>query len=327
MRCPTLAELPAPPADRKGWPWTEAPEPLPGRMPDGTPWPRVSIVTPSYNQGAFLEETIRSVLLQGYPGLEYGIIDGGSTDESVAIIRKYEAWLDFWVSEKDRGQSHAINKGLDKATGEIVGWINSDDFYLPSALSCLATLARQYPQAVGWAGACNMVDREGRHLDRLDVRLGDREFLGDWWHSGVIPQPSCLFSARTWRQVGGVKETFHYVMDADVMIRLARFGSFAATPAVVAVFRSYPEAKTSQGYVGRLAEMVTVNVNENMRPVAEKMLARHIAHERGLALDTLTPDQRMQLMDAVPFRQAVAKALAYVMRRTARALRKAIRGK
>ena len=100
-------------------------------MPNGEAWPRISIVTPSFNQGQFIEETIRSILLQGYPNLEYIIIDGGSTDESVEIIKKYEPWLTYWVSEKDRGQAHAINKGLERCTGEILAYINSDDYYYP----------------------------------------------------------------------------------------------------------------------------------------------------------------------------------------------------
>src|SRR5438309_6203079 len=132
------AKLPPPPPNHTGWPWTEGAAPLGELMGDGSPWPRITIVTPSYNQGRFLEETIRSVLLQGYPNLEYMVIDAASTDESVEIIRKYERWLAYWVSEKDRGQTHAINKGLAKATGEIFSYLNSDDLLAPGALAAVA---------------------------------------------------------------------------------------------------------------------------------------------------------------------------------------------
>src|SRR5688500_17087320 len=118
-------KLPEPPPGRTGWPWTSEAAQLPARMSNGQPWPRITIVTPSYQQGRFLEETIRSVLPQGYPNLEYLVIDGGSSDESVEVIKRYEPWLSYWASEKDRGQTHAIAKGLERATGEIFQWINS----------------------------------------------------------------------------------------------------------------------------------------------------------------------------------------------------------
>src|SRR5262245_25235628 len=139
MRCPALAELPPAPPGKSGWPWTIESSRLPVRRADGSAWPKVTIVTPSFNQGQFIEETIRSILLQGYPDLEYMVIDGGSTDDSVEIIRKYERWLNYWATENDRGQAHAINKAISRATGEIFNWINSDDPLLPSALSTIAS--------------------------------------------------------------------------------------------------------------------------------------------------------------------------------------------
>lgn len=127
-----LAELPPPPTGKVGWPWTVEIQPPAEMMANGLAWPKVSIVTPSYNQGAFIEETIRSVLLQNYPNLEYVICDGGSNDETVEILEKYSPWLSFWQSKKDRGQGHAINLGFSLCSGNYFGWINSDDFYLPN---------------------------------------------------------------------------------------------------------------------------------------------------------------------------------------------------
>lgn len=153
MQCPKLSELPPPPPGKTGWPWTEETERLPNTMPDGGEWPRISIVTPNYNYGQFIEETIRSVLLQGYPNLEYIVIDGGSTDDSVEIIKKYEPWLSYWVSEKDRGQANAINKGISIATGEWFNWLNSDDILLNNALFLLVHVSSYCQQATWVSGA------------------------------------------------------------------------------------------------------------------------------------------------------------------------------
>jgi glycosyltransferase involved in cell wall biosynthesis len=161
MKYPKLAELPPPSPGKTGWPWTvETPPLLPDR-PDGCPWPRISIVTPSYNQGQFIEETIRSVLLQGYPDLEYIIIDGGSTDNSVEIIAKYEFRLAYWVSEKDRGQSHAINRGFCRSTGCLLGWLNSDDVLLPNALVTVAMAVEIPYEKVLIAGTAEYRDVSG----------------------------------------------------------------------------------------------------------------------------------------------------------------------
>ena len=144
MRYPTLSESPPLSPGKTGWPWAEKNLQLPDTMPGGSPWPRISIVTPSCNQGRFLEETIRSVLLQGYPNLEYVIIDGGSSDGSVDIIRKYESQLAYWDSRPDSGMYYAINEGFAHSTGDIMAWLNSDDMYTPWSLRVVGEIFEQH---------------------------------------------------------------------------------------------------------------------------------------------------------------------------------------
>ena len=141
MHCPRLLELPQTLDGKNGWPWTEETVPAELEQTSGS-LPSISVVTPSYNQAAFLEETIRSVLLQGYPNLEYLVMDGGSSDGSVEIIKKYEKYLAYWTSQKDAGPSDAIRKGFEKATGSILAYLNSDDLYLPGTLHHLVNRLR-----------------------------------------------------------------------------------------------------------------------------------------------------------------------------------------
>lgn len=158
------------------WVWREMPIEISERMPSGKPWPKISIVTPSFNQGKYIEETIRSVIMQGYRNLEYIVIDGGSTDNTVEIIKKYEANITYWVSEKDKGQTHAINKGFEKATGSILAYLNSDDVYLPYTFSLIAEIVTKYPE-VKWItgirshindfGAISTVKRSPRVYNRF----------------------------------------------------------------------------------------------------------------------------------------------------------------
>ena len=164
MRCPSINELPPPPSDKNGWPWSEENQSISIETLDISTYPKISIITPNYNYGHFLEETIRSILLQGYPNLEYIVIDGGSNDNSVEIIKKYEKWVNYWVSEKDKGQVNAINKGLKKCTGEIFNWINSDDQLMPGALYIIASLYQKNQQPDIVAGSGMGVDAQSRRI-------------------------------------------------------------------------------------------------------------------------------------------------------------------
>jgi glycosyltransferase involved in cell wall biosynthesis len=230
MRCPTLGELPVAPPGKIGWPWTEESSRLPNTMSDGSPWPRITIVTPSFNQGPFLEETIRSVLLQGYPNLEYIVIDGGSSDDSVTIIKRYSQWLSYWVSEKDRGQSHAINKGMSRATGDIVAWLNSDDLYLPSALLRVATAwdKKQTHWLVGKIKVGESVDSPKLRTLRLSSSQTFLEIAAFWLvrerNLRSYSQPEVFMSRQAWQAVGGVCEKLFLAMDNHLWAKLSAVG-------------------------------------------------------------------------------------------------------
>jgi glycosyltransferase involved in cell wall biosynthesis len=260
MRCPTLSELPPPPPGRTGWPWTEESPQLPDTMPDGRPWPRVSIVTPSYNQAQFIEETIRSVLLQGYPNLEYIIIDGGSTDGSVEIIRKYAPWLAYWVSEPDRGQSHAINKGWSIASGDLYAWINSDDRYKVNALANVTKVYIQNAALDLMYGDCELIDAFG---SELAVFLGDYSYTGllDFWQKGLyygITQQASFFSCGLIDRLGYLAEDLHYLMDYEYFLRAGPTIRANRVDHVIASFRLHDSSKSTKHVVSFAKEYATI---------------------------------------------------------------------
>lgn len=250
MRCPTLQQLPPPPPGKSGWPWTEESQQLPETTDRGTAWPKVSIVTPSYNQGRFLEESIRSVLLQGYPDLEYILIDGGSTDESVEIIQRYEPWLTYWVSEPDRGQSHALNKGLEKSTGAFFNWHNGDDLLAPDALGAAAIKMLEHPEAGSVHGYRVVIDIHSTpQFDNRDDFKGREGFvLSQSWCIANLKthcQPGCLMNRSLVVEAGMIDENLHYVMDIDLSLRLVLMKPQYYIDQPMVFFRQHPEGKSS----------------------------------------------------------------------------------
>jgi hypothetical protein len=252
MHCPSLNELPPPPRGKTGWPWTEGSIPLLPTMSDGGAWPRISIVTPSFNQARFLEATIRSILLQGYPNLEYFVLDGGSTDGSVDIIRKYESWLARWVSEPDGGQSAAINRGLQLASGVFATWINSDDMLHQHALAAHASRIGFDP-AVVYIGDCLYIDDRDRPLNRHRASVHDFRDLVSIravWRAhqqrGHIVQPEVLFPRQLAIDVGGLDAANHRTMDYELWGKFLLAGvAFQYTEILFAMFRQHSGQKTS----------------------------------------------------------------------------------
>jgi glycosyltransferase involved in cell wall biosynthesis len=199
-------------------------------------------VTPSYNQGRFIEETIRSVLLQGYPDLEYIIMDGGSTDSTVDIIRRYEPWLTYWVSEPDRGQTHAINQGWARATGEILAYLNTDDCYLPGAVSAAASAFCQSLDVAMVYGTASIVDEAGRELSTWKARPFDLKTM--LLSGSIVPQPATFFSARTVASLGYLNESRQMIMDYELCTRIGMQFPTVCLTGALARFRTHPQSKT-----------------------------------------------------------------------------------
>ncbi|MEZ6131816.1 MAG: glycosyltransferase family 2 protein [Planctomycetaceae bacterium] len=239
---------------------------------------RISIVTPSFNQANFLNQTISSVLDQNYENLEYIVIDGGSNDGSIEIIEKYASRLHYWVSEKDRGQSDAINKGFSKATGDIYGWINSDDYLLPGSLKAISTYFSNESTCDVINGGCLLVDQHSQHIQkkvpgsdstsstrRIETTATD---CFEKWTASWFAQQSTFWRSNLWQDVGGLRTDLHYAMDFDLWMRFARLTEIKPIPDVLAAYRFHSDAKCSSQWYKVLLEVLKVqagpeaNLNE-----------------------------------------------------------------
>jgi glycosyltransferase involved in cell wall biosynthesis len=198
-----------PPAELE-WPWVAQSAAISHKVT----FPKISIITPNYNGGEFIERTIRSVLLQEYPNLEFIIVDGGSTDDSIEVIKYYERGITWWISEQDGGQSEAINKGFARCTGEIVNWLCSDDILLPDALFKIANSFMSDPDAGVVVGQGRMVFAEEKH----EVLVGhiDQESLGMIPANNPISQPACFYRKTLLDRSPALIESYHYAMDFEL---------------------------------------------------------------------------------------------------------------
>jgi glycosyltransferase involved in cell wall biosynthesis len=210
--------------------------------------PRISVITPTYNQAGFIEETILSVLEQKYPNLEYLVFDGGSTDGTLEILKKYEQHL-RWVSRKDKGQSDALNQGFRQASGEVLAYINSDDRYEPGALLRVGEHMRDHPQVHWLTGRCRLIDPSGREIRRLITAYKNFWLLFGSYASllvlDYVSQPATFWRRSVIEKVGLFDEDLHLTMDYDYSLRVGQHFRLYPIPAYLAAFRVHPASKSS----------------------------------------------------------------------------------
>lgn len=224
---------------------------LPDLMPDGRPWPRICVITPSFNQATYLESTIRSILLQGYPNLEYVIMDGGSTDGSIEIIEKYRPWLWYWQSKPDDGQYAAIQAGFEKSSGEIMAWLNSDDLYFPWTLRTVAEIFSGLPE-VNWLSTIVTAEVGGFEEN---IAFSQRRGMNRRWFfearplqkKGFIQQESTFWRRTLWEQAGACfDKSLHYAGDLELWARFWQHTELVSTSTPLGIFRYHAGQKTNQ---------------------------------------------------------------------------------
>jgi glycosyltransferase involved in cell wall biosynthesis len=260
LKCPQINDLPRPPAAQTQWPWLEQSSAVYHKKYIGKVWPKITVVTPSYNQGKFIEETIRSVLLQNYPDIEYIVLDGGSTDASVDIIKKYDKWIHHWTSQPDDGPADAIKKGWDRASGKIVAYLNSDDVYLPCTLVKAALAFEKYPEAVAINGGELRIDPDG-HV--LKVSQPDSATQLDLLNMRFISQPATFIKKKKLERAGGINSAIKCIYDYELWLRLTDVGKIHVIQDILAMTRWYSGTKT-------LSERETI-ADELIQVVEEKI--------------------------------------------------------
>jgi len=223
--------------------------------------PKITIITPSYNQGKFIRQTIESVLSQNYPNLEYIVMDGGSTDETVSILKEYEGKIK-WFSQKDKGQSDAINKGLKMATGEIVAWLNSDDFYLPGTLERVGNFFAKHTDAQWVTGDYKIVDEQGKEIQSY-VRtykniLRALPFRSTLYIANYINQPSTFWRRKLHDEVGYINEQYHLCMDYDYWLRIYKHYPLHTFGSPLSAFRIHTTSKGKNLYTKQFEEEYTI---------------------------------------------------------------------
>lgn len=242
---------------------------------------RISIVIPTLNQGETIEDTLLSIICQDYKNYEIIVIDGGSTDNTGEILDRYRGWITKAVSEPDKGQANAINKGFKFATGDIYAWINSDDFYLPGAFTKVAGYFQSDPTVRFVVGAGDIVSKDQKFLKYIPAHRLDARALLNWSNDSWVMQQSCFWIASLWKDAGGVDESLSLLFDLDLWFKFSKLCPTFVVQDKLAVMRFYPEIKTVRQRHKTSAELAYVR-NKNKALDTNSSLARRILKKFGI---------------------------------------------
>lgn len=275
--------------------------------------PRISIVTPSFNQASFVDETLRSVLEQGYPNLEYVVIDGASTDGSADIIAKHAPSLSYWVSEPDRGHGHALNKGFERTSGEVMGWLNSDDKYTPWALRTVGRIFAEFPHVQWIVGMNGLWNVDGAMIDAFRAPKNIFDFLTG--HYKWIQQESVFWRRSLWEKAGGaIDESFKFMVDGELWTRFFLHAELYSLDCILGGFRQQPNGRALNNQLACEADMVRAIARMSARATNEVFYRRRRLRVTQAVAKYSKPAGRLikQIYSQADFDKAAYHNIAYI---------------
>ncbi|MCP9798246.1 glycosyltransferase family 2 protein [Cyanobium sp. Lug-B] len=301
-----MAEPPLP-ASRPLYGWSAADPPsVPERLSTDPGRPLFSIVIPTLNQGAFIEDTLLSILWQGYDNVEIIVVDGGSTDDTPAVLERYRPWISVLISEPDRGQSDAINKGFRRASGSILAWLNSDDLYLPGAFRTVLEAFAAHPDGRWVIGSGDIISADQQFLRHVPAREGSEQTLLAIENDCFLLQQSCFWSASLWREAGGqVDESLSLLMDYDLWWRFSRRCTGIVTQEKLGAMRYYATVKTRRQGERFPAELATIYARYGASASLDRLVQRLLAEKSALgerlsALERQLPVRLLRRLRLLP---------------------------
>jgi hypothetical protein len=300
-----MAEV-CPPSSRRLYGWPEnADLTLPEKLSADPERPLFSIVIPTLNQGPYIEDTLLSILWQGYDNVEIIVVDGGSTDDTPMLLERYRPWIRVLISEPDRGQSDAINKGFRRASGSILAWLNSDDFFLPGAFHTVLECFASQPSRRWVIGSGDIISADQRFLRHVPGREGSAETLRGMEKGWFLLQQSCFWRASLWQEVGGVDESLSLLMDFDLWWRFSQHCSGIVTQNKLGAMRYYPTVKTRRQVDLFPAELATIyaryGASEQLAGMVQKLLKeKALLGKRLTTLERQLPVRLLRRLRLLP---------------------------